>query len=635
MIHTHASLDALFRQTKLGLGFACALLLAACPSGSDNGNNGGPSGNTGATGNTGGTGFVAACDLDKLDGVLGAPGALGATTVGATCEKDFDCWLGQVCTDGKCAAESTDEKLFGEAQIAEDGDYVVTVYAPANAAADQFTDQVEPVFEFGTVTRSPPSGKLYRLPGRALAVDGAAAAAVAARGQVEEWFRAKERDALLLGPQEGALGDSPIRQAACAAAEFSYKGTCYAVGAELPAFQYSFRSLAITPVLKKVEGSTAILVDKDDTIAQADIDRVATAFETVGAKRDLAIFNKGAAHTGALDTDGNGKVAIILSTKVPSTTSKIVGVFDVSDVLATGTSFGMAQANGNEADVMWAIPPGAPFTDLAGAPTTVSFELVIGTLAHEYQHMINFARAKSQSPVKTETLWLNEALSHLAEDLTGYGASNLPAVAEYLGKWNTAGISVSLAGSGNNFDSVAMRGVSYLYLRYLFEKAGGYELGANGSITDKGGISFVEKLLSPTTNGLASLASAGGQTAKRFALFFPALVVASDSSFDAAVRGDCRFSFAATTTDPVTGQKNGVQLSDATRVNAYGDSGTLVGFDTTLCAKDQVDGGSSPDCSLYATGAVSFLWEGAAASDVVRVRGPSGVNLRLVAVKVK
>ncbi|HSI04070.1 MAG TPA: hypothetical protein VLC93_06325, partial [Myxococcota bacterium] len=130
--------------------------------------------------------------------------------------------------------------------------------------------------------------------------------------------------------------------------------------------------------------------------------------------------------------------------------ASVVGVFVFGDYLASGVS----GATGNQSDILWARLPDGSNTDA----------LIIGTLAHEYQHLVSFAlRSKLGDAAQLrETLWLDEGVSHLMEDLTGWGGSTVDAYALALEQWDSAPF------AGPN-DTVAQRGRAYTLLRYLID----------------------------------------------------------------------------------------------------------------------------------------------------------------------
>ena len=91
-------------------------------------------------------------------------------------------------------------------------------------------------------------------------------------------------------------------------------------------------------------------------------------------------------------------------------------------------------------------------------------QLMTGTLAHEFQHMINFnEHVIKDGSSDAEEVWLNEGLSHMAEDITGFGRGNIGRAGTFL----SSPVKYPLAASN---DSLGTRGGAYLFLRYIFEK---------------------------------------------------------------------------------------------------------------------------------------------------------------------
>jgi Big-like domain-containing protein len=122
--------------------------------------------------------------------------------------------------------------------------------------------------------------------------------------------------------------------------------------------------------------------------------------------------------------------------------------------------------------------------------------VVVGTIAHEYQHLISASRrlyvTRTSSPI--EELWLNEGLSHIAEELLFYRVSklaprqNLGAAALYVGsavrdafelygRSNVARYSQYLRSPELNSpisteDFIATRGAAWSFLRYVADQQG-------------------------------------------------------------------------------------------------------------------------------------------------------------------
>lgn len=146
-------------------------------------------------------------------------------------------------------------------------------------------------------------------------------------------------------------------------------------------------------------------------------------------------------------------------------------------------------------------------------------------LPHEYQHMINFNMHYLVNDGPPEQSFLSEAMSHLAEDIysldaTGYmqkaGRENPSRVKLYL-----KAISDTCFTCGS---SLAQRGGSYLFLRYLYEQAekgsfsetsSGRELVANLVDTNATGI---HNIVEAVYGGSGSAASNFRKLIKRFSL---------------------------------------------------------------------------------------------------------------------
>src|SRR2546428_8261312 len=78
------------------------------------------------------------------------------------------------------------------------------------------------------------------------------------------------------------------------------------------------------------------------------------------------------------------------------------------------------------ADLDSGTPVGEPVV-VRGSAADLFATVYPATLAHELQHLLNFAHRCVQRPCEgPEETWINEALSKVAEDLAGYG-------------WNVAG----------------------------------------------------------------------------------------------------------------------------------------------------------------------------------------------------
>ena len=126
------------------------------------------------------------------------------------------------------------------------------------------------------------------------------------------------------------------------------------------------------------------------------------------------------------DIDGNGVVIVLLTQLVnalsptcTSTGSVILGYFFGADLLPRGTN----NPGSNEAEIFYGLVPDPANTDCAISDGFARTRLP-ATFIHEFQHMISFNQHRLIRGGSSEDTWLNEGLSHFAEEL---GARRLPA----------------------------------------------------------------------------------------------------------------------------------------------------------------------------------------------------------------
>jgi hypothetical protein len=180
------------------------------------------------------------------------------------------------------------------------------------------------------------------------------------------------------------------------------------------------------------------------------------------------------------DIDSNGVVIILLTPKV----NALVGSPQCDDSYVTGYFFGADLMPGystryNNGEVFYGfVPDPGPV-----CPYSVSLvrHLIPVTFIHEFQHMISFNQHVLVRNGETEVLWLNEALSHLAEELGGrhYDSLRIDTTASrfYIGnlynafkylKDPLASAVVTTTGPGE----LTERGAEWLFVRYLVDRFG-------------------------------------------------------------------------------------------------------------------------------------------------------------------
>ena len=163
----------------------------------------------------------------------------------------------------------------------------------------------------------------------------------------------------------------------------------------------------------------------------ADYVEMSTAFDSHIWPTDIAAFG------APTDIDQNGKVIIFFTIKVnqltpPSQPSSFVGGFFFSRDLFPKTNSETvngrtlsACAGSNFAEMFYMLAPDPQGTFGNARSTQFVKDVSPGTIAHELQHLINGSRRLRVTPNSTwpEVVWMEEGLSHIAEELVYYKVS--------------------------------------------------------------------------------------------------------------------------------------------------------------------------------------------------------------------
>lgn len=200
------------------------------------------------------------------------------------------------------------------------------------------------------------------------------------------------------------------------------------------------------------------------------------------------------------DVNGDGKFAVLFTQTVNSmahsNTSMVTGFFLAKDVFNAST-----YPSSNEMEIFYTVVPDedGDFGPALSKEFALS-NILPSVLPHEYQHMISFNWHYFINDGSAEESWLNEGLSHLAEDIasldssnymTETGEENPSRVAYYLNNINNTCFSCS--------SSLNARGGSYLFLRYIYEQA---KLGNIAGVDHE---SLIENLLNTDERGVDNL----------------------------------------------------------------------------------------------------------------------------------
>ena len=246
----------------------------------------------------------------------------------------------------------------------------------------------------------------------------------------------------------------------------------------------------VTATAKTVGVHVAVYVDNasPDTLTTPDLDSVAAVFDTLLYPTDTAAFGRES------DIDGNGLVLVLMTPMVNSlvtaaqcnsvTGGFVAGYFFGGD-LVSGFS------GGNGAEVFFSMSPDPAGTVSCSHTRAEVKRLVPVTFVHEFQHMISFNQHFIIRGGFPEDLWLNEGLSHYAEE--NGGRVFLPDTATFcdfvFGDLFNAG--QYLAAPQNHFlvdtagiGGLAERGAYWLFVRFLVDQfAGGTSQAAANTFT--------------------------------------------------------------------------------------------------------------------------------------------------------
>jgi hypothetical protein len=223
------------------------------------------------------------------------------------------------------------------------------------------------------------------------------------------------------------------------------------------------------------------------------------------------------------DIDANGRVLLIMTPVVNALTS----ASDCSTQgFITGFHYGLdllpTQPNSNRGEIFYALVPDVGGTRSCEHTKADVERVVPATFVHEFQHMISFGQHVLARGGASEALWLNEGLSHIAEELAGktyeakfppplgrtdpnqlfpdsaqgYLTPNMRNAQSFLQRPGTTSV-IALTGGG----TLAERGGSWLFLRWLGDQKGESIYGRLVQ-TSRTGVANVEDKADETFAGL-------------------------------------------------------------------------------------------------------------------------------------
>jgi hypothetical protein len=172
----------------------------------------------------------------------------------------------------------------------------------------------------------------------------------------------------------------------------------------------------VTAQAQEVSGKIAIFVDTTATVDQSysttDLSNISTLFDNYLYPIDTTNFGRES------DIDGNGFVEVLMTPQI----NRLSGNCNTTKSVILGYFFSLdlepSQANSNGAEIFYSIVPD-PKNTTCTIPKSFAEDNLGPTFIHEFQHMISYNRHVLVARGQSEDTWLNEGLSHYAEELGG------------------------------------------------------------------------------------------------------------------------------------------------------------------------------------------------------------------------
>ncbi len=369
-------------------------------------------------------------------------------------------------------------------------DYLIVPFSTDEKAADQigFTIMVEQGGDETTVARK----NLYVQPSEFVEKNDTTLALEKSRSEVVERLNAQIRlDARFRETRQRIASErllKPVPESRTEVSKKALEGSCtLSSECEQDALCVDGECLKDVPVLSNtpiddfqtVETFTAyvgykgercaVLVDQSNGthVTEDSVNNMGEIFDALIFPRLQSMYGEAELQDGtkAWDRNGDGLVWFALTSQFPT---NVAGYFDPGDFVDNEYS-----QYSNEADILFLQPPGR----------MIPMDSIFGTLAHEFQHLLNFS-AKYYLPAiqgldpAQEELWLDEGLAHFTEEAVGYGVDTLGVLYSMLEDFGEHRLVETR--SGASYDTIGLRAMAYLFVRYTVESLGGLEYPADG-----------------------------------------------------------------------------------------------------------------------------------------------------------
>ena len=401
--------------------------------------------------------------------------------------------------------------------------------------------------------------------------------------QFHDALRAKEKELEILEMPEAVSGVSKSVSGNVSASISEGDESSFKVLASLSS---TSSSVTVSAVAECVGSNVIFYVDKRvsvDMLSAADVDALCSRFDATVAK-EATLFGSPS------DVNNDGKVVVLLTPQVNKLGALgggiVTGFFNAVDLYPNSSTNPVS----NYMEILYIMvpDPNGEFGVLVSKEFALS-NLLPAVLPHEFQHAISYNQHVFVNKGNSEEGWLNEGMSHLAEDLMGENQENPSRFAIFLQSPHSYSL-VTAKSPG-----LAARGAAYLFLRYLCEQA-----------ENKG--AFLQKMVQTSFTGTANVEKAFGGRAgdfDQFGEFFLRWSVALAMT-DRGITQDRRFTYQPRVQNAETGNWGGVCLSciaqdnrgtapNGVSLKPYGGSqnattgGTAARFYTVSKVKEKLD----------------------------------------------
>ena len=333
--------------------------------------------------------------------------------------------------------------------------------------------------------------------------------------------------------------------------------------------------VSVNAIAECVASNVVFYVDDRVTTAMLsskEVDSLCAQFDET-TTREQALFGS------ASDVNGDGKVIVLMTPQVNHLGGLgggiVTGFFNSIDLHPQSGS--NPASNGMEILYIMVPDPDGVY----GVPVSKSFalsNLIPAVLPHEFQHAISYNQHVFVNKGLAEEAWLNEGISHLAEDLMGQNQENPSRYAIFVNSPSSYSL---VAG---NSPGLAARGAAYLFMRYLYEQS------ANAG-------QFMKNMIQTSEVGTRNIETAFAGSASdfdQFGEFFLRWSIALGIT-DGGVSQDRRYTYLPRVQNSTTGNWNGVCL----RCNADDNRGTVLSGVPVTNFSGSLNASTSPSSARF------------------------------------